>query len=62
VFRCVRCGYTANADVNAAVNIREKGLLLYAEALESITAGHAVFACGGSGTIAPVKQEPSRAA
>jgi len=62
VFRCVKCGYAANADVNAAVNIKEKGLLLYAEALESIAAGHAVLACGGNGPIAPVKQEPTKVA
>ena len=62
VFHCVMCGYTANADVNAAVNIKEKGLMLYAGALESIAAGHAVLACGGSGPIAPVKQEPTKAA
>ncbi|SQH38403.1 K07496 putative transposase [Salmonella enterica] len=45
-FVCQACGYTANADVNAARNI--------------LAAGHAVLACGGlvqSGR--PLKQEPT---
>ncbi|HGN1543426.1 TPA: zinc ribbon domain-containing protein, partial [Proteus mirabilis] len=32
-FECLECGYTANADINAARNI--------------LAAGHAVLACGG---------------
>ena len=56
-FECVECGYTANADVNAACNI--------------LAAGHAVMACGGdvrpcphlsAGRAAPAKQEPTEAA
>ena len=45
-FKCLACGYTANADVNGARNI--------------LAAGHAVLACGGmvqSGR--PLKQEPT---
>ncbi|HGN0381893.1 TPA: RNA-guided endonuclease InsQ/TnpB family protein, partial [Proteus mirabilis] len=45
-FECLECGYTANADINAARNI--------------LAAGHAVLACGGrvqSGR--PSKQEPA---
>ncbi len=43
-FRCTACTFTANADVNAAINI---------------AAGHAVTARGGSGTLSrPVNREP----
>ena len=47
-FKCLVCGYEANADVNGARNI--------------LAAGHAVLACGGvvqSGR--PMKQEPGTA-
>ncbi|MEV6321739.1 transposase [Nocardia sp. NPDC051787] len=44
VFRCTRCGHSANADVNAAKNI--------------LAAGHAVTACGDLGAGQSVKQEP----
>jgi transposase len=43
LFRCVACGYTCNADVNAARNI---------------TAGHAVTARGGVRDAGPVNREP----
>ena len=43
LFRCVACGYTLNADVNAARNI---------------AAGHAVTARGGYGAARPVNREP----
>jgi transposase len=43
VFRCTACGYAANADVNAAINI---------------AAGHAVTARGGDGATRPVNREP----
>jgi len=62
VFICANCGYAANADLNASINIKEKGLLQYAQALELIAAGHAVFACGVSGPAAPAKQEPIKVA
>ena len=39
-FVCLKCGYTANADHNAARNIRYKGLSLYPR-----TAGAAGIAC-----------------
>jgi putative transposase len=46
VFRCVRCGYAADADVNAARNI--------------LAAGHAVIACGERAQQGPsMMQEPS---
>jgi IS605 OrfB family transposase len=43
LFRCTACGYTANADVNAARNI---------------AAGHAVKARGGDRVAGPVNREP----
>ena len=43
LFRCVACGYTLNADVNAAKNI---------------AAGHAVTARGGIRAAGPVNREP----
>ncbi|WP_308170169.1 RNA-guided endonuclease InsQ/TnpB family protein [Acrocarpospora catenulata] len=46
VFRCRSCGYAANADVNAARNIRD------------IAAGHAVKARGGDRDAGPVNREP----
>jgi putative transposase len=55
-FKCVACGHTAHADVNAACKI--------------LAAGRAVMACGGdvrpylhlgAGRAAPMKQEPTEA-
>ena len=43
LFACVACGFTLNADVNAARNI---------------AAGHAVTARGGDGITRPVNREP----
>jgi transposase len=43
LFRCVACGYTLNADVNAARNI---------------AAGHAVTARGGLRDTGPANREP----
>jgi len=43
VFRCTACGFTGNADVNAAINI---------------AAGHAGTARGGDGITRPVNREP----
>jgi transposase len=45
VFLCVACGYTGNADVNAAINI---------------AAGHAVTARGGLPLGRPVNREPQQ--
>ncbi|TDB85450.1 RNA-guided endonuclease TnpB family protein [Actinomadura sp. 7K534] len=45
VFRCVACGHQANADVNAAINIRT-------------AAGHAVAAREGPRVTGPVHREP----
>jgi transposase len=42
-FRCTACGFSANADVNAAINI---------------AAGHAVTARGGTALAVPVNREP----
>jgi len=46
-FRCIACGYTCNADVNAAKNI---------------AAGHAVTARGGCRGAGPVNREPHQLA
>jgi len=46
-YRCRSCGYAANADVNAASNIKH-------------AAGHAVSARGGSPLGRPVNREPQR--
>ncbi|TDD80245.1 transposase [Actinomadura darangshiensis] len=46
VFACVACGVRVNADVNAALNIRDKA------------AGHAVTARGGPPLGGPVNREP----
>ncbi len=46
VFRCRACGHQANADVNAARNIRD------------IAAGRAVNARGGDPVAGPVNREP----
>jgi putative transposase len=43
LFLCTACGHTANADVNAAINI---------------AAGHAVKARGGDRVAGPVNREP----
>jgi len=43
-FKCVECGYKANADFNAAKNI--------------LAAGHAVLACGVDAVAITMKQEP----
>jgi putative transposase len=52
-FCCIACGYTANADVNAAKNILAAGLKLLA-------AGQAVSACGAErAQAAAMKQEPA---
>jgi putative transposase len=45
VFRCRSCGYTGNADVNAAINI---------------AAGHAVTARGGRPLGRPMNREPQQ--
>ncbi|MBC6450106.1 RNA-guided endonuclease InsQ/TnpB family protein [Actinokineospora xionganensis] len=46
-FRCRSCGFAANADVNAALNIR-------------FAAGHAVAARGGPPLGEPMNREPQR--
>lgn len=45
-FQCVDCGFTENADVVGAVNIKARG--------------HSVLACGEGGLPASMKQEPVR--
>ena len=45
-FECQQCGFSANADINAAKNI--------------LAAGYAVLACGEEALASSVKQEPLR--
>lgn len=57
LFRCVKCGHTENADINAAKVIRKRGI--------EWAAGHAVTACGEDvrprvGRRTSKKQEPTR--
>ena len=52
LFLCTECGYSANADYVAAVNIKARGI----EKLK--TAGHAVSSLWRNGISRPVKQEP----
>lgn len=53
-FHCRHCGHQENADTNAAKNILRG-------ALESMAAGQAVTACGGTRVAGPVKHEPTEA-
>ncbi len=52
VFRCVACGHQDNADVNAAKNIRERGIEL------ASAAGHAVAGRGDLGIGRSAKRQP----
>jgi putative transposase len=52
-FVCLKCGYAANADHNAARNIRNKGLVLYPR-----TAGIAGIACQARRNVA--RQQEAR--
>ncbi|MFH1665066.1 MAG: transposase [Candidatus Omnitrophota bacterium] len=42
-FKCIQCGHTENADVNASINI--------------LAEGHSVIACGVETLVSTVKQE-----
>ena len=55
-FSCVTCGHTANADFNAACNIRDvaKGRT----GPEATAARHAVAARGGNSSESPMNREP----
>lgn len=52
VFRCVACGHQDNADVNAAKNIRGRGIEL------ASAAGHAVAGRGDLGAARLTKRQP----
>jgi putative transposase len=54
VFHCQACGHQANADVNAAVVIRERGVRMLAPA-----AGHAVAARGADRDVGAMNREPT---
>lgn len=72
-FRCVACGHTLNADVNAARNILARGIAAWQERTtrtNQLAAGYAASACGGeirrgrrasAAHAAPKKQEPTEA-
>jgi IS605 OrfB family transposase len=57
VFHCRDCGHRANADVNAAVVIRERGIWMLAPA-----AGHAVAARGADRNAGATNRELTLAA
>jgi putative transposase len=54
VFHCRACGHRANADVNAAVVIRERGIRMLA-----LAAGHAVAARRADRDTGAVNREPT---
>ncbi len=56
VFSCLECGYTANADTNAAKVILGRGIALLKKSVPA--AGLAVAACGDSSLDGSMKQEP----
>ena len=56
VFSCLECGYTANADTNAAKVILGRGIALLDRHVPA--AGYAVAACGDSSGYGSGKQEP----
>ncbi|HUH67573.1 MAG TPA: transposase, partial [Mycobacterium sp.] len=56
VFRCLSCGWTGNADTNAAVNVREEALARWSEHTEQL-AGTSGEKPGG---ITPVSQAGSK--
>jgi putative transposase len=62
VFLCVECGHSTDADLNASINIKEKGLLLHEQTLILWRQGMPLLVCGGDDVLSPVKQKPTRAA
>jgi putative transposase len=60
VFRCLACGYTGDADVNAAKNILSDGLaLLLKEGI--LGEGLSPIACGEYGAVRPFREAGSAA-
>jgi transposase len=57
VFRCVACGHRANADVNAARNIKDTAI----QAIRDTAVGRTVAARGGTPLGGPVNREPQPA-
>lgn len=55
-FLCIKCGYTDNADLNAAKVILGRGIAILCQIAPA--AGSSVAACGDSGLPGSVKQEP----
>ena len=51
-FQCIACGFAANADKNAAINILNRGI-------QTMAAGQAVTVCGEFAKANSMKQKPA---